>query len=79
MKACLSLHLSKCHIVGNLMPGSNLFMFGSRGGNRGSRNIVFLSNTGLDDLKNHKATKPAFNIGPSLASQQNTIKMVFRW
>ena len=29
------------------------------------RNIEFLSNTGPDPLKNHKATKPAFNVGPS--------------
>ena len=27
----------------------------------------FLSNTGPDPLKNHKATKPAFNVGPSSA------------
>ena len=55
-------------------------MGGSRGGGgRGSRsprknhkNIEFLSNTGLDPLKNHKATKPAFNVGPSSA-------MAFRW
>ena len=26
----------------------------------------FLSNTGEDPLKNHKATKPAFNVGPPL-------------
>ena len=25
--------------------------------------IGFFSNTGLDPLENHKATKPAFNIG----------------
>ena len=43
------------------------------------KNIEFLSNTVPDPLKNHKATKPAFNVGPSSASQQNTIKMVFRW
>ena len=34
------------------------------------KNIGFLSNTGPDPLKNHKATKPAFNVGPSL---------VFKW
>ena len=28
-------------------------------------------------LKNHKASKPAFNVGPSLAHQQFTI--LFRW
>ena len=32
-----------------------------------SQKIVFLSKTGPDPLKNHKATKPAFNVGPSLA------------
>ena len=30
-----------------------------------SQNIGFLSNTGPDPLENHKATKPAFNVGPS--------------
>ena len=40
--------------------------------------IGFLCNTGPDPLKNNKATKPAFNIGPSSTRQQNT-KMVFRW
>ena len=44
-----------------------------------SQNIGFLSNTGLDPLKNLKATKPAFNVGPSLARQGNAISMVFRW
>ena len=31
------------------------------------KNIGFSSNTGPDPLKNCKATKTAFNIGPSLA------------
>ena len=31
--------------------------------------IGFLSNTGPGPLKNNKATKPAFNIGPSSARQ----------
>ena len=35
------------------------------------KNKGLLSNTGSDPLKNHKATKPAFNIGPSSARQQN--------
>ena len=35
--------------------------------------IGFLSNTGPDPLKNHKATKPAFNVGPSMARQRNTL------
>ena len=37
-------------------------------------NIAFLSNTGPDPLKNHKATKPAFNVGLSSAHQRNAIK-----
>ena len=52
-------------------------MCGSRGGDRGSgpslknhKHIGVLSNTGLDSLNNHKATKPAFTVGPYMA---------FRW
>ena len=46
----------------------------SRGGDRGSgsppplknhKNLGFLSNTGRDPLKNYKATKPVFNVGPT--------------
>ena len=33
------------------------------------QNIGFISNTGPDPLKNHKAAKPAFNVGPSSARQ----------
>ena len=29
------------------------------------KGIEFLSNTVSDHLKNHEATKPAFNVGPS--------------
>ena len=36
-----------------------------------TQNIGFLSNTGPDPLKNHIATKPEFNVGLSMASQQN--------
>ena len=42
------------------------------------KNIGFLCNTGLDPLKNHKATKPAFNVGPSSARQRNIVSMAFR-
>ena len=35
--------------------------------------LGFLSNTGPDILKNHKATKPAFNFGPLSARQRNAI------
>ena len=37
------------------------------------KNIGFLINTGPDSLKNHKATKPAFNFGPPSAHQGNAI------
>ena len=30
------------------------------------KDIRFLSNTGMDPMNNHKATKPAFNDGPLL-------------
>ena len=47
-------------------------------GDRGSgpllknhKNIGFLGNTGPDPQKNHKATKPAFNVGQTPARQQN--------
>ena len=32
-----------------------------------------LSNSGPDPLKNHEATKPEFNVGPSSARQRNAI------
>ena len=35
------------------------------------KNIGFLSKTGPDPLKKHKATKLVFNVGPSLAHQPN--------
>ena len=38
-----------------------------------SQNIGFRRNTGPEPLKNLKATKPAFNSGPSSARQQNAI------
>ena len=41
--------------------------------------IGFLSNTGPDPLENHKATMPAFYVGPTSARQRNAIKMAFRW
>ena len=40
-------------------------------------NIGFLSNTGPGPLKIHKATKPAFNVGPSSARQRNAIEWRF--
>ena len=39
----------------------------------------FSSNTDPDPLKSHKATKPAFDVGPSSACQGNLISMVFCW
>ena len=60
------------------------FMSGSRGGggeegvrtpHEKSQNMGFLSNTGPDHLKNHKATKPAFNVGSSSARQRNGVSL----
>ena len=38
-----------------------------------------LSTTGHVPLKNHKATKPVFNVGKLSARQRNDIYMAFRW
>ena len=35
--------------------------------------------TGPETLKNHKPTKPAFNVGPSSARQRNAISPPFKW
>ena len=43
------------------------------GGGTGVPDTGFLCRTGSDPLKSHKATKPEFNVGPSLACQQNAI------
>ena len=54
------------------------FMRASRGGMRpmGNQNTIgFLSNTGSEPTKTHKATKSAFNGGPQSASQRNAISM----
>ena len=57
-----------------MQASDHYFMCRSRGGDRGSgpplknhKNIRFSSNTGLDPLKNHKATKQALYVGPSSA------------
>ena len=55
----------------------------ARGGTGGpnppekSQNIGFLSNTGLDPLKNHKATKPAFIVGHQLHGSKAPFKRHF--
>ena len=50
-------------------------MGGSRGGTGDPdyKNTGFHSNPGPDPLKNHKAAKPGFNVGPSSARQLNAI------
>ena len=55
------------------------YMDGSRGDTGENRkNIGSFSNTGPDPLKNHKATKPAFNVGPSSAHKRNAISLAGR-
>ena len=41
------------------------------------KNIGFLSSTGPDPLKNHKATKPAFNVGSLW--HQSARETPFKW
>ena len=56
-------------------------MCGSRGGGgqaENSQNIGILSNTGPDPLQNHKATKPAFNVGPA-KHHLNGVSLAGRW
>ena len=48
---------------------------GSPGPPKNLKAIGFLSNTGSDPLKNHKATKAAFNVGLSSARQRTP----FQW
>ena len=38
--------------------------------------IGFLSNTGPDPLGNHNATKPAFNVGPSLVPAKHNLNEI---
>ena len=45
---------------------------------KSQKNIRFLSNTGPDPLKSHKATKSAFNVGPTSARQRNAISIKWR-
>ena len=56
-----------------------MHMCGSRGGQgvrnplKNHKNVGFLSKTDPDPLDNHKATKPAFNVGPLSDRQRNAI------
>ena len=66
------LWLFVCYIFSSQCRGLVFGMRGSRGGDSGSgpflknhKNIGFRSNTVPDPLKIYKATKPAFNVGPS--------------
>ena len=68
------------HMRAILLEKSILISWAESEGDRGSgpplkncNKLGFLSNTGPDCLKNYKATKPEFNVGPSSARQQNAI------
>ena len=62
-----------------------LAMCGTRGGEgvwtalENHKSYRVRSDTGPDPLEMHKFTKPTFNVGSSLARQQNAIYMAFRW
>ena len=44
------------------------------------KNIGFLRNTGVDTLENHKATKRAFNVGPSNQTNDSGKHiLIFQW
>ena len=78
---CRSTHESSFIVSAQYMGGSRGGGGGGGGGGgargpdpmKNHKNIGFLSNTGLDPLQNHKATKPAFDVGPSFARQRNAI------
>ena len=71
----------RCYADSNIESLWLAIMRGSRGGTEGwsyleNHTVIglgFLNNTGLDPLENHKAAKPAFNVGPLSARQRNTI------
>ena len=69
--------MGKYHIKHLLLHESCADPEGVTGGSgpplKNHKNIGCLSNTGLDPLKNHKFTKPAFNVGTSSACQRNAI------
>ena len=68
------LKVPKSHELAHTTPSNmNIHVRTQRGGGgaggldpllKNHKNIEFLSNTGPDPLKNHKATKPAINVGP---------------
>ena len=66
IKACIVVHIrSTSSILTNVLtwadPEGDT---GARTPLKNHKNIVFRSKTGLDPLEYHKATKPAFNVGP---------------
>ena len=65
--ACVYYYKSRM-VFRHVFCGHGLIQSGG-GGAEKSQNIGFLSYTGPDPLKNHKATKPAFNVGPLSARQ----------
>ena len=55
-------------------------MTGARSGSPPENHKAIVFHTGPDTLKNHKDSKPAFNVvGPSSVSRRNAIEMAFRW
>ena len=58
-----------CNKHGRIQRGGH----GVRTPLKNRKNIGFLSNTGPNHLKHHKATKPVFNVGPSSACQRDAI------
>ena len=76
--SCKEDQISRLDTITYVQTGSRADPDGGQGSDpppppKNHKNIGFLSNTGPDPLKNHKAAKPAFNVGTSLARQRNAI------
>ena len=67
--AAVHMHRSRGEGTGGLDPPPE----------KSQKSLRFVSYTGPDPLKNHKATKPEFNVGPPSAHQRNAISMTFHW
>ena len=81
---CMGYFCAKCQLTCECLSWGTRLMDGSRGETGGPispamknhQNIGFLSNTGPDPLKNHKTTRPVFNVGPSSTLKQNVVSLV---
>ena len=67
------------YVVGRKKMANHMRGSGGRGSGphlENNKAIGFLSNTGLDPLKNYRSIKPAFSVRPLSVRQRNAILMV---